>query len=319
MPRYIIKRLIWAIPVFLGLTLIVFLIMFKLPGDPANLLIPKGATAESVEMIRAHYGLDKPWYIQYGKYLANLFQGDLGTSIRYKKPVLELISLYLPNSVTLAALAVILEMLIGIPLGIISALRPRSLLSGFISTFSLLTIALPSFWVAMILQITFGLKVKMLPISGIGDGSFKFYILPALTIGLTQIAYVQRITQFEMSVQMKELYIRAARAKGLSETSIRFHALRGASIPLTSLFGLNFGLFIGNAVLTETVFSWPGLGRLVHLAILQRDTPVVMGATLILVIIFLAINLITDIIHAYLDPTIKLGRDPVSAKRDDAR
>ncbi len=306
MSRYIARRLLQAIPVILGVTLIIFLLMFILPGDPARMLVQKGASPEVLESIREAHGLDKPWYVQYGKYMWNLLQGDFGTSIRYRRPVLDIMKDHYPNSIRLAAVALAIEAVIGIIAGVISAVKRRSFLDILVTLSTTILVAMPIFWFAMLLQVVFGLKWGILPISGMGDGSWRYYVLPAIALASVHTAYTARITRSSMLEVINQDYIRTARAKGLSEKKVILkHALRNALIPVITIIGLDLGGLIGSAILTETVFSWPGVGRVIYLAILQRDPPVVMGGTLILVFIFILLNLLVDISYAYLDPRIK--------------
>ncbi|MDO8885288.1 ABC transporter permease [Candidatus Oleimmundimicrobium sp.] len=306
MTRFIIKRLLQAIPVIIGVTLIIFLLMFVLPGDPARMLVQKGASPEVLENIRESYGLNRPWYVQYGKYMCNLSHGDFGTSIRYRKPVLDIMKDHYPNSIRLAVVALIIEALIGIAAGVISAVKRHSFLDIWVTLSTTILVAMPVFWFAMLLQVIFGLKLGILPISGMGDGSWRYYVLPAVALASVHTAFTARVTRSSMLEVVNQNYIRTARAKGLSEIKVILkHALKNALIPVVTLLGLDLGGLIGSAILTETVFSWPGVGRVIYLAILQRDTPVIMGGTLILVLIFILLNLIVDISYAYLDPRIK--------------
>lgn len=304
--RYIAKRLLQVVPVVIGVTLIIFLLMFILPGDPARMLVQKGASPEVLQVIREKYGLNQPWYAQYGKYMWNLLRGDLGTSIRFKRPVLDIIKDYYPNSIRLALVALVVEAVAGIAAGIISAVKRRSFLDVLVTISTTILVAMPVFWFAMLLQVSFGLKWGILPISGMGDGSWRYYVLPAIALASVNIAFTARIMRSSMLDVIDCNYIWVARAKGLSERKIILkHALKNALIPVITILGLDLGTLIGSAILTETVFSWPGIGRVIYLAILQRDVPVVMGCTLVLVFIFILLNLIVDVSYAYLDPRIR--------------
>ena len=282
----------------IGVTLVIFILMNVLPGDPARLILQKGATEQALENIRIKMGLDKPLHIQYWRYVKQLTKGDLGTSYRNRRPVSEILSDHYLNSIRLAIAAIIIEIIIGIFTGIISAIKKYTFWDTLIVISTTLAVCVPVFWIGMMFQVTFGLNLGLLPISGMGDGSIRYYILPSITLASVSTAYIARMTRSSMLEAMSNDYITAAYAKGLSRFKvIGKHALKNALIPIVTLIGLDLGTLMGGAVLTETVFNWPGIGRVIYLAILQRDTPVVMGGTLILVIIFILINLIVDIVY----------------------
>lgn len=306
MLTYIARRMLQAIPVLIGVTFLIFILMFILPGDPAQMLAPKGASPQMLENISQKYHLDKPWYVQYVGYMGKLSKGDLGQSIRYQRPVTQIMKDCYPNSIRLALLAVLIELVIGVGAGIISAVKKRSFWDVLVTLSTAVLISAPVFWLAMLLQVSLGLKFHLLPISGLGDGSWRYYVLPATTLAAVSAAYVARLTRSSMLEVMKQDYIQMARAKGLSPVKIiGKHALKNALIPVITLIALDLGVLIGGAVLIETVFSWPGVGREIYLAILRRDTPVVMGGVLILVSVFIVLNLVVDISYAYLDPRIR--------------
>ncbi len=310
---YIIKRVLQIIPVIIGVTLVIFILMNVLPGDPARLILQKGATEQALENIRIKMGLDKPLHIQYWRYVKQLTKGDLGTSYRNRRPVSEILSDHYLNSIRLAIAAIIIEIIIGIFAGIISAIKKYKFWDTLITVSTTLTVCVPVFLVGMMLQLAFGLNLNLLPISGMGDGSIRYYILPAITLASVSTAYIARMTRSSMLEAMSNDYITAAYAKGLSRFKvIGKHALKNALIPIVTLIGLDLGTLMGGAVLTETVFNWPGIGRVIYLAILQRDTPVVMGGTLILVIIFILINLIVDIVYSWLDPRIRYNKEEIN-------
>lgn len=305
---YIARRFLQAIPVVIGVTFLIFLLMFILPGDPARMLVQKGASPEVLQRVREAYGLDKPWYVQYGKYMWKLLHGDFGTSIRYRRPVIDMMKDHYPNSVRLALVALMIEAVLGVAAGIISAVKRYSFLDVLVTLSTTILVAMPIFWFAMLLQVFFGLKLGVLPISGMGDGSWRYYVLPAIALASVHTAFVARLTRSSMLEVIRQDYIRTARAKGLSEWRVILkHALKNALIPVVTILGLDFGGLIGSAILTETVFSWPGVGRVIYLAILQRDPPVVVGGVLILVLVFIFLNLVVDISYAYLDPRIRYG------------
>ncbi len=303
---YIIKRILQVIPVIIGVTLILFILMSVIPGDPARLILRKGATEQALENLRAKLGTDRPAYVQYWMYIRQLAKGDLGTSYQNNRSVNEILAEHYPNSIRLAIAAIIIEIIIGLFAGIISALKKYSFWDVVITISTTLAVCVPVFWLGMMLQIAFGLKLGILPISGMGDGSIRYYILPAVTIASVSAAYIARMTRSSMLEVISNDYITTAYAKGLSRSRVIFkHALKNALIPVTTLIGLDLGALMGGAVLTETIFNWPGIGREIYLAVLERDTPVVIGGTLVLVLVFILLNLIVDIIYAWLDPRIR--------------
>ena len=303
---YIIKRILQIIPVIIGVTLLLFILLYIIPEDPARLILQKGATEQALENLRVKMGIDKPLYVQYWRYITQLAGGDLGTSYRYRRPVNSILAEHYPNSIKLAIAAIVIEIIIGIMAGIISAVKKYSLWDTLVTVSTTLAVCVPVFWLGMMFQVVFGLKLGILPMSGMGDGSIRYYILPAITLASVSTAFVARMTRSSMLEVISNDYITTAYAKGLSNFRvIGKHALKNALIPVVTLIGLDLGALMGGAILTETVFSWPGVGRVIYLAILQRDAPVVIGGTLILVFIFVFMNLVVDIIYAWLDPRIR--------------
>jgi len=310
---YIIKRIVQIIPVIIGVTLILFILMYVIPEDPAQLILQKGATEEALQNLRVKMGIDKPLYVQYWRYMNQLIKGDLGTSYRYRRPVNSILADHYPNSIKLALAAILIEIIIGLIAGIISAVKKYSFWDVLVTVSTTLAVCIPVFWLGMILQVIFGLKLGWLPMSGMGDGSLRYYILPAVTLASVSTAFVARMTRSSMLEVMSNDYIVTAYAKGLSQFKvIGKHALKNALIPVVTLIGLDLGALMGGAILTETVFSWPGVGRTIYLAILQRDAPVVIGGTLVLVLIFVFLNLFVDIIYAWLYPRKKKKKKEVN-------
>jgi ABC-type dipeptide/oligopeptide/nickel transport system permease component len=310
---YIIKRILQVIPVIIGVTLILFLLMYVIPEDPARLILQKGATEEALQNLRVKMGIDKPLYVQYWRYMTQLAKGDLGTSYRYRRPVNSILADHYPNSIKLAIAAILIEIIIGLVAGIISAVKKYSFWDILVTVSTTLAVCIPVFWLGMMMQVVFGLKLGWLPMSGMGDGSLRYYILPAVTLASVSTAFVARMTRSSMLEVMSNDYITTAYAKGLSQFKvIGKHALKNALIPVVTLIGLDLGALMGGAILTETVFSWPGVGRTIYLAILQRDAPVVIGGTLVLVLIFVFINLIVDVTYAWLDPRIRYEKKEVN-------
>ncbi len=310
---YIFRRILQIIPVLIGITLILFTLMYVIPEDPARLILQKGATEQALANLRAKMGIDKPIYVQYWRYVKQLSKGDLGQSYRYRRSVNTILAEHYPNSIRLALAAIIIEIIIGIFAGVISAIKKYSFWDTLVTISTTLAVCVPVFWMGMMLQVAFGLKLGLLPMSGMGDGSIRYYILPAITLASVSTAYVARMTRSSMLEVISNDYITTAYAKGLSNLKvIGKHALKNALIPVVTLIGLDLGALMGGAILTETVFSWPGMGRVIYLAVLQRDAPVVIGGTLVLVLIFVSLNLIVDILYVWLDPRIRYSKKEIN-------
>ncbi|MDD5621687.1 MAG: ABC transporter permease [Actinomycetota bacterium] len=309
---FILRRILQIIPVIIGVTLILFTLMYIIPEDPAKLILEKGATPEALQNLRVKMGIDKPVYVQYWRYIKQLAKGDLGTSYRYRRSVNSILADHYPNSIKLALAAIIIEVIIGIFAGIVSAVKKFSFWDILVTISTTIAVCVPVYWLGMMLQVAFGLKLGWLPMSGMGDGSLRYYILPAITLASVSTAFVARMTRSTMLEVLSNDYITTAYAKGLSNNMvIGKHALKNALIPVVTLIGVDLGSLMGGAILTETVFNWPGVGRTIYLAILQRDAPVVIGGTIILVIIFVAMNLIVDIVYALLDPRIRYEKKEI--------
>lgn len=304
---YIVKRFAQLVPVLIGATLILFFLLYIIPGDPVRVLSgEKSPTPQQLVNIRHKYHLDKPFYEQYGYYVLSLSRGDFGTSYRYKRPVMDILKEHYPNSIKLAFSAIIIEIIIGIIAGLISAVKRYSFIDILLTFSSSIAVCVPVFWLGVLFQINFGLNLKWFPISGMGDGSLKYYVLPSLTLASVSTAYVARMMRSSVLEVLRQDYIVAAAAKGLSKFKvISKHVLKNALIPVVTLIGMDLGSLMGGAILTETVFNWPGIGRQIYLAITARDIPVVMGGTFILILIFILINLIVDISYAFFDPRIR--------------
>ncbi len=304
MLQYEIKSLISIIPVLIGISLLLFLMLRMLPGDPAQVLAGEMATQEEVEIIRHQLGLDRPIHVQYAFFLSRLSRFDLGRSARTQNPVTEEIWARLPNTALLAIVAITLACLIGIPAGIISALRPYSLLDYTITVTALFGISMPVFWLGLMLIVVFAVWLHWLPAGGIG--TWKHVILPSLTLASFVVAFIARMTRSTMLEVLSQDYTTTARSKGLKEKVVVVkHAFRNALIPIITVVGLQFGMLLGGAVLTETVFAWPGLGRLIVDSIKARDYPMIQGAILVFGLLYILVNLAVDIIYAYVDPRIR--------------
>jgi peptide/nickel transport system permease protein len=312
MSGYIIRRLLWAVPVLLGATFLVFWSIRWVPGDPAIAIAGELATPELVAQVRADLGLDEPLLIQYGIYLGRVVQGEWGRSVRSSLPVTQEISARLPRTVQLALLSLLVAAAIGIPIGVLSATRANSWVDAASMAMALLGVSMPIFWLGLMLIIFFaltlpgwlGLSAPILPPTG--SGTWRHYIMPTLALAANSMAIQARMTRACMLEVLGNDYIRTARSKGVSERTVIYrHGLRNALIPIVTVIGLQFGTLLGGAVLTETVFAWPGIGRLLVDAIGYRDYPVIQGTVLVITIGFVAVNLLVDILYAYLDPRIR--------------
>lgn len=304
MYKYVLKRLILLIPVLLGVSLLVFAIMYLTPGDPAQLILGENAPKAAVEALREKMGLNDPFFMQYFRFVKNAVMGDFGRSYTTGREVFKEIFSRFPNTLVLAVLGVIISVAIGIPVGIISATKQYSFLDSFSMVFALLGVSMPVFWLGLMLILTFSVKLRLLPSGGF-DG-LSSIILPAITLGVGSAAIITRMTRSSMLEVIRQDYIRTARAKGVAEkTVINKHALKNALIPIITVVGLQFGNLLGGAVLTESVYSWPGVGRLMVDAIRQKDTPTVLAAVIFLAAAFSIVNLLVDLLYAFADPRIK--------------
>jgi len=292
------------LPVLLGVTFLVYLIISLTPGDVAAMMLGQGATQESVAALRHDMGLNDPIIVQYGHYLGRLLHGDMGLSYATQKPVIEEILSRFPNTLALAFCSILVSIAISIPVGVISAVKQYSLVDNLGMVLALIGISMPSFWLGLILIIVFALGLGWFP-SG-GADHLKSIVLPALTLGVASTASIARTTRSSMLEVIRQDYIRTAKAKGLGNvTVILKHALRNAMIPTLTVIGLEFGELLGGAILTETVFSWPGIGRLMVESIQRKDTPMVLGCIIVFSIAFSIVNLLIDILYAFVDPRIK--------------
>lgn len=307
MTRYIIKRLFFMVPVLLGVTLLVFLIFHLTPGDPARVLLGEmgqGASPEAIEALRHQLGLDRPWYVQYGDFLFKAIQGDFGRSFRGDRPVLPELLARFPVTLQLTLSALGLAALTGIPLGILAAVKRHTWVDHLVMVVALLGVSLPSFWFGIMLMQMFALKFKVLPPSG--TGTWQHMILPAVTVALSSVAFIARMTRSTLLDQLREDYVRTARSKGLKQSAVIFrHALKNAFIPVLTTVGLQFGHLLGGSVVTESIFSLPGLGRLAVEAIKGRDLPSIQGSVLWVALVFSLVNLAVDLGYAALDPRIR--------------
>ena len=303
MSRYLIRRLVSTVPVILGVIFIIMLTVSLIPGDPVALMLGQNAAPEQVAALRDYLGLDRPLLVRYVEYLGQIVRGDLGRSIQGNRTVLDEIREVWQNTIRLTVAAVFLAVTVGIGIGALSALRPYSLLDNVVRVVALLGLSMPIFWIGLVLSYIFGFYLGLLPVGG--TGGIEHLVLPAVTLALPSIALIARMTRSSLLEVLGEDYVRTARAKGLRGRTVLWrHALGNALIPVISVIGLQIGQLLGGAVLTETVFAWPGLGRLMVRAIFARDYVLLQGAVLVLAITFVLVNLLVDLSYAYLDPRI---------------
>lgn len=332
MLKYITRRLLMLIPVLIGVSILAFSLIHLVPGDPARSILGEKATADQLEALRAELGLNDPFIVQYGRFVGKLAQGNLGESIQSKESVATELFQKLPATMELAIFAMIIAIIVGVLAGVIAAVKQYSWFDNVSMTVALLGVSLPIFWLGLMMIWVFSVTFNILPPSGrLSTGvdlhtitnfylidsiltgnwtaffdALKHLLMPGLALATIPMAIIARMTRSSMLEVMRQDYIRTANAKGLKNTIIIFqHALKNASLPVLTVVGLQFGLLLGGAVLTESIFSWPGVGRYVYLAVLGRDYPVVQSTILVIAIIFVLVNLITDILYKYLDPRIK--------------
>jgi ABC-type dipeptide/oligopeptide/nickel transport system permease component len=302
MGRYLLKRLWHTVYVAVGISIISFFFI-HLSGDPVMLMLPPDASKTEVETLRQQLGFNDPLYVQYGRFAARALQGDLGVSLYHRVPALTLVLERLPASLELAGAAMLIAIVVSVPLGVISAVKRGSAWDVGSMLGALFGLSMPHFWLGIMLILLFSVTLGWLPTSG--RGSLAHLVMPAVALGLSLMAMFARLTRSVMLEVLGQDYVRTARAKGLAERLvIGKHALKNALIPLVTVAGMQFGFLIGGTVIIETVFAWPGVGRLVVQAIFSRDYPLVQAAVLVLAIIFVLVNLAVDLVYLYLDPRI---------------
>ncbi|MBQ3132529.1 MAG: ABC transporter permease [Clostridia bacterium] len=304
MLKYISKRLVYLIPVLIGIVFVVFTIMYFSPGDPAKLILGDRAPEEQVEALRHELGLDLPYHQQFFNYIKNAVRGDFGNSYQLRMPVWDIIKLRFPLTLQLTTFTMLIAVLIGVPVGILSAVKQYSIVDAFSVVFALLMASIPAFWLGMLLMLLFSLNLGWLPSSGY-EG-LKWLILPSVTLGFINCATIMRMTRSSMLEVVRQDFIRTARAKGAAEKRVIFkHALKNAIIPVITVVGNAFGSSLGGAVVTETVFGLPGMGTQIITAIRQKDNPVVLASVIVIALAFSLVNLIVDILYTYVDPRIR--------------
>jgi peptide/nickel transport system permease protein len=300
---YVLRRVALVIPVLIGVSLVTFLMSHLVPGDPVAVMLGTNATAENRAELRQQLGLDDPLYVQYGRFVSHAVRGDLGTSIRSGQPVLKEIKQRVSSTLQLTLTAMALAIVVGVGLGIAAAGTRNAVAQAGIMSFALLGISVPSFWSGILLILLFGLKLKWLPIAGSGP---KALILPAITLAAPAAAVLARMTRSTMLEVLNQDFIRTARAKGARERVVIVrHALRNALIPVMTIIGLQFGGLLTGAVIVESVFSRPGLGRYAITAISSRDFPQIQGIVLLAAVVYVFVNLAVDLLYAVLDPRIR--------------
>lgn len=301
-----IKRLLGIIPVVFGVLLLTFFLVHLIPGDPVEVMLGESATNTDRTQLRTDLGLNQPLLTQFVSYIGKLTVGDFGHSIHTKMPISTLLAERIPNTAKLALLALIIAITIGLPLGVIAALNANSWLDKIASTFSLTLSAMPHFWLGPLMMMVFALWLGWLPVSGME--STTSIVLPALTLGFGLAAILTRMTRASLLEVLHEDFVRTARAKGLTENAVILrHALRAALLPIITVLGLQLGSLLAGAVITETVFSWDGVGRLLVESIEKRDYPVTQACVLVVALSYVVINLFTDLIYAQADPRVKLS------------
>ena len=304
MNQYLLRRLWQSVLVLFGVSVVVFLIL-HLTGDPAALLLPPDASAEDIARFRKSMGFDDPVAVQYARFLKGALRGDFGESLRHGEPAMGLVIERMPATFELAGAGLLLALCLAIPAGIISAVRRNTPVDYVSTVVALLGQAMPTFWLGIMLILVFSVWLNWLPSSGRGD--LQHLILPAVTLGLFTTARITRLTRSGMLEVLGQDYIRTARAKGVSEPPVVWkHALKNASIPIVTIVGIELGTLLGGSVITETIFAWPGVGRLSVQAIFNRDYPVVQAAVFLLASTFVIVNLLVDMVYTYLDPRIRL-------------
>ena len=313
MRRYVVRRLLLLVPVLFGVSIIIFMVLHLSPGDPAEIMLGSQATQADLERLRAELGLTQPLYIQYVHWLGLVVRGDLGRSIWMKRPVLGEVLERFKATLVLTGAGLLLSTVVGLAFGIASAVRPNSLLDRASAVASLFGASMPVFWLGIVLMVLFALWLGWLPASGMyapyGGGDLRDLLahlaLPAFTLAAASVTIIARLTRSTMLETLGQDYIRTARAKGVVERAVVLrHGLKNALIPIVTVVGVQAGYLLGGAVLTETVFAWPGVGTLMVQGILARDFPLVQGCVLVVALSFVVINLIVDLLYAWLDPRI---------------
>ncbi|HEU4928471.1 MAG TPA: ABC transporter permease [Candidatus Krumholzibacteria bacterium] len=310
MLAYTFRRILWFFPILLGVATVTFLLLHVLPGDPVLSMVGERYDAETLARLRTEMNLDKPLIERYGRYLADLATLDLGNSYVTGVPVGKSILERFPHTLRLAAAAMAIAVVLGVAIGVLAAWRRGSAFDYLLVGGAVIGVSMPVFWLGVVLIYIFSMRLGVLPASGYGNGSAMYLILPALTLAMASTAYIARITRSSVLDEVHETYVKAARAKGAGESRVLVrHALRNALLPIITVVGVDFGSYLSGAVLTESIFAWPGLGRFTLDAILKRDLPAIQGAVLFMAVLFMTVNLLVDLLYARVDPRVKLARE----------
>jgi peptide/nickel transport system permease protein len=304
--RFLLRRLAQALFVIAGVACVTFFVLRLVPGDPARLMVPPGSSEEAVEAIRVKLGTNLPLLEQFATYVGGLLQGDLGTSFRYERPVLDLVLSVFPATLALGGVAILFSVVVAVPLGIAAAAQPGRLIDRFVLVLAMIGQSLPNFWIGVMLVLLLSIQLQWLP--AIGNESAASYVLPVITLSAVLVATLVRTVRQAMLEALGEDYVRTARAKGVPWSRILFvHALKNAAIPLVTVLGLQIGFVLSGAFVVELIFNWPGVGLLALQAIATRDFPVVQGVVILVAAVFVLSNLLVDVAYAYLNPRIRLG------------
>jgi peptide/nickel transport system permease protein len=306
--RFLARRLLLAIPVLLGVATLVFALLHLVPGDPVQAMLGDAASPQSVAELRGRLGLDRPLHLQYAAFVAGAARGDLGVSLRTNERVTAAIAARLPATLELAVAAILVALLIAVPAGVVAAVNAGTGVDHAATTLALVGLSMPNFWLGPLLAIVFSVGLGWFPVSG--RGTLAHLVLPAITLGAPLAAVLARMTRASLIDELRELYVTAARARGLPPARVVMkHAFRNSLIPVVTVLGLQVGGVLTGAVITETIFAWPGVGRLLIQSIGFRDYPVVQGCVLFIAMTYLTVNLLTDMTYAFLDPRIRVGDD----------
>jgi peptide/nickel transport system permease protein len=302
---YLARRLLLTIPVLAGVATLVFLLIHLVPGDPAQSMLGEGASPQEVAVLRARLGLDQTLPVQFGRFLSGVLRGDLGTSLRTGEPVAASIASRMPATAELAFAAMLVALLIAVPLGVAAAVWKGTWVDTSAMTLALLGISIPNFWLGPMMAILFAVELGWLPVSG--RGTLAHLVLPSVTLGAALAAILARMTRASLLEELRELYVTASRARGASRArAVWRHAFRNSLVPVVTIVGLQFGSLLTGAIITETIFSWPGVGRLLIQSINFRDYPMVQGCILLIAVTYVMVNLATDLVYGWLDPRIRL-------------
>jgi ABC-type dipeptide/oligopeptide/nickel transport system permease component len=302
--RYLVRRILLTVPVLLGAATLVFALIHLVPGDPVQAMLGESASPRDVADLRSRLGLDRPLHLQYVSFLRGAAAGDLGVSLRTSQPVTAAIAERLPATAQLALAAMAVSLIVAIPLGVLAAVRANTGVDHAATTLALLGISMPNFWVGPLLAIVFAVGLGWLPVSG--RGTAAHLVLPAITLGAPLASVLARITRASVLEELRELYVLAARARGVSRArAVLWHAFRNGLIPIVTVIGLQFGAVLTGAVITETIFAWPGVGRLLIQSIGFRDYPLVQGCILLIAFAYVSVNLLTDLAYGILDPRVR--------------